>query len=130
MLKVKDKLSALAVISSLEFVGAHRTPSTQPLAPIQLVRTPTPMLIPLILSPFACRNVQKEKDALAKKQKLVEQGLGAVNAEMAEFQKEKQGRLNQLDVVVGLRLHQVRGCGDVRSWKCPCKDGALSPKIA
>ncbi len=51
--------------------------------------------------------LRKEKEALAKKQRLVEQGLAAVNADMAEFQKEKQGRLNQVEVVVALRMHQV-----------------------
>jgi hypothetical protein len=51
--------------------------------------------------------LRKEKEALAKKQRLVEQGLAAINADMAEFQKEKQGRLNQIEVVVALRMHQV-----------------------
>ncbi|KAG2482730.1 hypothetical protein HYH03_018361 [Edaphochlamys debaryana] len=51
--------------------------------------------------------LRKEKEALAKKQRLVEQGLAAVNADMAEFQKEKQGRLNQVEVVVALKMHQV-----------------------
>ncbi|GLC74134.1 Cilia- and flagella-associated protein 44 [Pleodorina starrii] len=51
--------------------------------------------------------LRKEKEALAKKQRLVEQGLAAVNADMAEFQKEKQGRLNQVEVVVSLKMHQV-----------------------
>lgn len=34
--------------------------------------------------------LKKEKEGLSKKQRLVEQSLGAVNAEMAEFQREKQ----------------------------------------
>nr|A8J1V4.1 RecName: Full=Cilia- and flagella-associated protein 44 [Chlamydomonas reinhardtii] len=51
--------------------------------------------------------LRKEKEALAKKQRLVEQGLAAVNADMAEFQKEKQGRLNQVEVIVALRMHQI-----------------------
>ncbi len=57
--------------------------------------------------------LRKEKEALAKKQRLVEQGLAAVNADMAEFQKEKQGRLNQVEVVVSLKMHQV-GWTDTR----------------
>lgn len=61
--------------------------------------SPPPPPLPQVL--------RKEKEALAKKQRLVEQGLAAVNADMAEFQKEKQGRLNQVEVVVALRMHQV-----------------------
>ncbi|KAJ9527700.1 hypothetical protein QJQ45_025974 [Haematococcus lacustris] len=58
--------------------------------------------------------LRKEKEGLAKKQKLVEQGLALVNQDITEFQKEKQGALNQIDVVVNLRMHQVEYLVDGR----------------
>ena len=55
--------------------------------------------------------LRKEKEQYAKKQRLVEQGLAAINSDIMEFQKEKQGRLNQIEVVINLRMHQVCGGG-------------------
>lgn len=37
----------------------------------------------------------------------MEQSLSAINADMVEFQKEKQGALNKLDVVVVLKMYQM-----------------------
>lgn len=58
--------------------------------------------------------VRREKENLSKKQKLVEQSLAAIHQDMVEFQREKQGRLNQIDVVVNLRMHQVEYLVDGR----------------
>ena len=55
----------------------------------------------------AMDQLKKDKDALTKKQKNIETGLKALDGEMTAFQKEKQGKLNEIDVVVTLRAHQV-----------------------
>ncbi|XP_069800651.1 cilia- and flagella-associated protein 44 isoform X2 [Dendropsophus ebraccatus] len=52
-------------------------------------------------------NVKKESDALAKKVKIVEVNLKTAEAELEAFQREKQQKLNELYVVVPLKLHQV-----------------------
>ncbi|XP_040277654.1 cilia- and flagella-associated protein 44, partial [Bufo bufo] len=52
-------------------------------------------------------NLKKESDALAKKVKIVEVNLKTAEAELEAFQREKQQKLNQLYVVVPLKLHQV-----------------------
>ncbi|XP_040195062.1 cilia- and flagella-associated protein 44 [Rana temporaria] len=52
-------------------------------------------------------NLKKENDALAKKVKIVEVNLKSVVAELEAFQREKQQKLNELHVVVPLKLHQV-----------------------
>lgn len=52
--------------------------------------------------------LRKDRESLAKKQKLVEQSLAAINSDIAAFQQEKQAALNQIDVVVSLHMHQVR----------------------
>ena len=51
--------------------------------------------------------LKKEKDALNKKHKMVESSLKAINKDIVEFQKEKQGKLNEIDVIVTLKMHQV-----------------------
>ncbi|NXQ32391.1 CFA44 protein, partial [Alaudala cheleensis] len=53
-------------------------------------------------------DLKKEHDALAKKVKEVETSLATANRELEAFQWEKLHRLNDLDVVVPLRLHQVQ----------------------
>ncbi|XP_060090627.1 cilia- and flagella-associated protein 44 [Heteronotia binoei] len=52
-------------------------------------------------------NLKKEYEALAKKVKVVAAQLDAADWELEAYQREKQRRLNELDVVVPLKLHQV-----------------------
>ncbi|XP_077335811.1 cilia- and flagella-associated protein 44 isoform X3 [Lithobates pipiens] len=52
-------------------------------------------------------NLKKEYDTLAKKVKIVEVNLKSAVAELEAFQREKQQKLNELHVVVPLKLHQV-----------------------
>ncbi|NWT53134.1 CFA44 protein, partial [Erythrocercus mccallii] len=52
--------------------------------------------------------LKKEYDALAIKAKEIETNLDKTNGELEAFQWEKLHRLNELDVVVPLRLHQVQ----------------------
>ncbi|XP_077198104.1 cilia- and flagella-associated protein 44 isoform X2 [Paroedura picta] len=52
-------------------------------------------------------NVKKEYEALAKKVKVVAAQLDAADWELEAYQREKQRRLNELHVVVPLKLHQV-----------------------
>lgn len=56
----------------------------------------------------------QDKENLVKKQKLVEQGMAAIQQDITEFQREKQGRLNQIDVIVSLRMHQIEFLVDGR----------------
>ncbi|NWV47572.1 CFA44 protein, partial [Daphoenositta chrysoptera] len=53
-------------------------------------------------------DLKKEYNALAKKEKEVETSLDTRNRELEAFQWEKMQRLNELYVVVPLRLHQVQ----------------------
>eukprot|EP00798_Chlamydomonas_sp_ICE-L_P007462 gene7462-603_t len=62
----------------------------------------------------ATEALRKEKETHAKKQRLVEQTLATIQQDITEFQKEKQGRLNQIDVVVNLRMHQIEYLVDGR----------------
>ncbi|XP_042644979.1 LOW QUALITY PROTEIN: cilia- and flagella-associated protein 44 [Tyto alba] len=52
-------------------------------------------------------NLRKKYNALAKKAKVVETSLDTADRELEAFQQEKQQRLNELYVVVPLKLHQV-----------------------
>ncbi|XP_048348373.1 cilia- and flagella-associated protein 44 [Sphaerodactylus townsendi] len=52
-------------------------------------------------------NVKKDYEALAKKVKVVAAQLDAAEGELEAYQREKQQRLNELHVVVPLKLHQV-----------------------
>uniref|UniRef100_H0ZT66 Cilia and flagella associated protein 44 n=1 Tax=Taeniopygia guttata TaxID=59729 RepID=H0ZT66_TAEGU len=52
-------------------------------------------------------DLKKEYNALVKKAKEIETSLDTTNRELEAFQWEKLHRLNELDVVVPLRLHQV-----------------------
>ncbi|NWV11751.1 CFA44 protein, partial [Ptilonorhynchus violaceus] len=56
----------------------------------------------------AAVDLEKEYNALAKKAKEVETSLDTTNSELEAFQWEKLQRLNELYVVVPLRLHQVQ----------------------
>ncbi|NXT73472.1 CFA44 protein, partial [Zapornia atra] len=55
----------------------------------------------------AAANLRKKYNALVKKVKVVETSLDAAERELEAFQWEKQQRLNELSVVVPLKLHQV-----------------------
>ncbi|NWH85000.1 CFA44 protein, partial [Aegithalos caudatus] len=57
-------------------------------------------------------DVKKEYDALAIKAKEIETSLDKTNRELEAFQWEKLHRLNELDVVVPLRIHQVQCLAD------------------
>eukprot|EP00958_Prasinococcus_capsulatus_P003259 scaffold302_cov397-Prasinococcus_capsulatus_cf.AAC.7 len=50
---------------------------------------------------------KKDKDALMRKQKTSESALKAIDKEMQELQKQKQNKLNHIDVVVALKMHQI-----------------------
>ncbi|XP_061484299.1 cilia- and flagella-associated protein 44 [Rhineura floridana] len=52
-------------------------------------------------------NVKKEYEVLAKKVKVVAASLDAADWELEAYQREKQQKLNELHVVVPLKLHQV-----------------------
>ena len=54
-----------------------------------------------------CDTLRKESDALGKKEKLLVQQLAAAEKALAQFQLEKQAKLNELDVAVTLRAHQI-----------------------
>ncbi|XP_078493244.1 cilia- and flagella-associated protein 44-like isoform X2 [Ciona intestinalis] len=51
--------------------------------------------------------LKKDVDGLLKKAKVMDAQLKTALADLEAFQVEKQGKLNELDVVVPLRLHQV-----------------------
>ncbi|XP_026863865.2 cilia- and flagella-associated protein 44 isoform X1 [Electrophorus electricus] len=51
--------------------------------------------------------LKKEKDSLAKKEKIVQSSLKAAEGDLELFNREKQQKFNELDVVVPLRLHQI-----------------------
>ncbi|CAK8686101.1 unnamed protein product [Clavelina lepadiformis] len=51
--------------------------------------------------------LKKDSDALGKKAKVMESQLKTALADLEAFQVEKQGKLNELDIIVPLRLHQV-----------------------
>uniref|UniRef100_A0A8D2LTQ5 Cilia- and flagella-associated protein 44 n=1 Tax=Varanus komodoensis TaxID=61221 RepID=A0A8D2LTQ5_VARKO len=55
----------------------------------------------------AIENIKKEYEALAKKIKVVAANLDTADWELEAYQREKQQRLNELHVVVPLKLHQV-----------------------
>ncbi|KAJ8279356.1 hypothetical protein COCON_G00064220 [Conger conger] len=55
----------------------------------------------------SCDALRKECDALAKKEKIVQSSLKAAEGDLELFDREKQQKLNELDVVVPLRLHQI-----------------------
>jgi hypothetical protein len=52
--------------------------------------------------------LKKENDSLIKKEKIINQSLATAETEIQEFQSLKQQKLNELDVVVPLRLHQIQ----------------------
>ncbi|XP_066534174.1 cilia- and flagella-associated protein 44 isoform X2 [Hoplias malabaricus] len=51
--------------------------------------------------------LRKECDSLVKKEKIVQSSLKAAEGDLELFNREKQQKLNELDVVVPLRLHQI-----------------------
>lgn len=57
-----------------------------------------------------CDQLRKETDILQKKEKTLRQTLADVEHALAEFQREKQAKLNKLDTGVPLRLGQIHYC--------------------
>ncbi|KAI8619969.1 hypothetical protein BC830DRAFT_1059801, partial [Chytriomyces sp. MP71] len=56
----------------------------------------------------AIEGFKKENDSLIKKEKIIDLNLRATESEIQDFQTQKQRKLNELDVVVPLRLHQIQ----------------------
>ncbi|KAJ3195546.1 Cilia- and flagella-associated protein 44 [Irineochytrium annulatum] len=56
----------------------------------------------------AIEALKKENDGLIKKEKIIDVALKNTEAEIQDFQTQKQQKLNELDVVVPLRLHQIQ----------------------
>ena len=52
--------------------------------------------------------LRKENDMLIKKEKVIDKALKDTEADIQSFQTEKQGKLNELHVVVTLQMSQVR----------------------
>ncbi|KAI8820502.1 uncharacterized protein EV422DRAFT_496817 [Fimicolochytrium jonesii] len=52
--------------------------------------------------------LKKENDSFIKKEKIIDQALKATENEIQQFQTQKQQKLNELDVVLPLRLHQIQ----------------------
>ncbi|KAK3541496.1 hypothetical protein QTP86_027240, partial [Hemibagrus guttatus] len=52
-------------------------------------------------------NLKKEYDSLTKKEKIVQSNLKAAEGDLELLNREKQQKVNELDVVVPLRLHQI-----------------------
>lgn len=52
--------------------------------------------------------LKKELDALTKKTKIIDNGLKSAKSDLEAFQREKQQKLNELDVVVTLKLDQIQ----------------------
>ena len=52
-------------------------------------------------------SLRTEKDNHAKKSKTVDAAMAQIDKEIAQFQKEKQLRLNEIDVLVTLKTHQI-----------------------
>ncbi|XP_067282839.1 cilia- and flagella-associated protein 44 isoform X3 [Pseudorasbora parva] len=57
-------------------------------------------------------SLKKECDTLAKKEKIVQNNRKAVEGDLELINREKQQRLNEIDVVVPLRLHQIEYVND------------------
>ncbi|KAJ3297198.1 Cilia- and flagella-associated protein 44 [Borealophlyctis nickersoniae] len=55
----------------------------------------------------AIEALKKENDALIKKEKVIDMALKNTESEIQDFQTQKQQKLNELDVAIPLRLHQI-----------------------
>jgi len=62
----------------------------------------------------SCDAVKKEQEMLKQKLKRVEQSLAATENDIRDFQKEKQARLNEIEVMVMLHAHQIEYLEDDR----------------
>ncbi|KAJ3069689.1 Cilia- and flagella-associated protein 44 [Podochytrium sp. JEL0797] len=56
----------------------------------------------------AIEGYKKENDSLLKKEKIIDLSLRGTDSEIQDFQTQKQRKLNELDVVVPLRGHQIQ----------------------
>ena len=52
--------------------------------------------------------LKKENDSLIKKEKIIDLAMKNAESEIEDFQTQKQRKLNELDVVVPLRFHQIQ----------------------
>jgi len=57
-----------------------------------------------------CEQLRKDSELLRKREKTVQSALDLVERDLAEFQREKQAKLNELDTGVPLRLGQIHYC--------------------
>lgn len=62
----------------------------------------------------ALEQLKKDQDALVKKAKIVENSLKNAQQELENFQREKQKKINNLDIVITLRLSQIEFLKDGR----------------
>lgn len=62
----------------------------------------------------SCDAFKKEQEMLKQKLKRVEQSLTATENDIRDFQKEKQARLNEIEVMVMLHAHQIEYLEDDR----------------
>jgi hypothetical protein len=62
----------------------------------------------------SCDAVKKEQETLKQKMKRVEQSIFAIQTEIQDFQRQKQAKLNEIDVTVLLHLHQIEYLVDQR----------------
>ena len=60
--------------------------------------------------------LKRDVEALAKKGRLVDISLAAINQDILEFQVEKQAHLNQIPTIVTLKLHQVTCLYFLKEW--------------
>ena len=73
----------------------------------------------------AAESLRKEHDALNKKGKVLQGQLKASTADLEAFQVEKQGKLNELWVVVPILTTQIEHSGDFERF--PAKKGLVVP---
>jgi cilia- and flagella-associated protein 44 len=62
----------------------------------------------------SCEQVKKDQESSKQKLKRIEQSLAANEADIQEFQREKQARLNEIDVIVLMHAHQIEYLVDQR----------------
>ena len=51
--------------------------------------------------------MKKDADSMTKKTKVIDHSLAAAEKDLEDFQVEKQGKLNQLQIIVILKMHQI-----------------------
>jgi hypothetical protein len=69
--------------------------------------------------------LKKENDALVKKEKTIDHNLSATEAEIQEFQTLKQRKLNELDIIVPIQLHQIQYTENETSLPADLSEGLI-----